>query len=93
MVYDPSNISDLTIEYKEHAPWKVHELVIGEHVGKRPSMPKHLQPQTADSSRLLGAAEQKNRQRREIQTPALSFRSVHKEGSKDAFFSGPFWHV
>lgn len=83
VVYDPSNISDLTIEYEGHAPWKVHELVIGEHVGKRPSMPKHLQSQTADSSRLLGAAEQKNRQRREIQTPALSFRTVHKEGSKD----------
>jgi len=83
VIYDPSNISDLTIEYEGHAPWKVHELVIGEHVGKRPSMPKHLQPQTADSSRLLGAAEQKNRQRREIQTPALSFRTVHKEGSKD----------
>lgn len=83
VIYDPANISDLTIEYEGHAPWKVHELVIGERVGKRPTLPKHLQPQIADSSRLLGAAEQKNRQRREIQTPALSFRTVHKEGSSN----------
>lgn len=83
VVYDPANIDDLTIEYEGHAPWKVHELVIGEHVGKRPTMPKYLQPQAADSSRLLGAAEQKNRQRREIQAPALSFRAVHEEGSND----------
>ncbi|MHB1654656.1 MAG: DDE-type integrase/transposase/recombinase, partial [Desulfitobacteriaceae bacterium] len=83
VVYDPANISDLTLEYEGHAPWKVHELVIGERVGKRPTMPIHLQPQIVDSSRLLSAAEQKNRQRREIQTPALSFRTVHKEGSSD----------
>jgi len=83
VIYDPADISELSIEYEGHAPWKAHELVIGERVGKRPSLPEHMQPQQADSSRLLGAAEQKNRQRRERQTPALSFRAVQKEGSSD----------
>lgn len=83
VVYDPADISELTIEYEGHAPWKVHELVIGERVGKRPALPVHLQPQEADSSRLLGSAEQKNRKRRERQAPALSFRTVHKEGARD----------
>ena len=83
VVYDPADISELTIEYKGHTPWKAHELVIGERVGKRPVLPEHLQPQEADSSRLLGAAEQKNHERRERQAPALSFRTVHKEGASD----------
>lgn len=83
VVYDPADMTELTLEYEGHAPWKVHELVIGERVGKRPALPEPMQPQTADSSRLLGAAEQKNQQRRERQTPALSFRTVHKEGSSD----------
>ncbi len=83
VIYDPAEISELTIEYEGHAPWKVHELVIGERVGKRPALPEHMQPQSADSSRLLGAAEQRNHQRRARQAPALSFRAVHKEGSND----------
>ncbi|CAA7600589.1 Transposase-like, Mu, C-terminal [Acididesulfobacillus acetoxydans] len=83
VVYDPADISELTIEYEGHAPWKAHELVIGEHAGKRPELPEHLQAQKADSSRLLGAAEQKNHERRERQAPALSFRTVYKEGVQD----------
>lgn len=83
VVYDPADMTELTLEYEGHTPWKVHELVIGERVGKRPALPEPMQPQSADSSRLLGAAEQKSRQRRERQTPALSFRTVHKEGSSD----------
>ena len=83
MIYDPSDISELTIEYPGHTPWKVHELVIGERVGKRPGLPEHLQPQKADSSRLLGAAEQKHHERHERQAPALSCRTLQKEGVSD----------
>lgn len=83
VIYDPADISELTIEYEGHSPWKAHELVIGERVGKRPALPECMQPQKAESSRLLGAAEEKNRKRRERQTPALSFRAVHKEESSN----------
>lgn len=80
VVYDPADISELTIEYEGYAPWKAHELVIGQHAGKRPRLPENLQPLSSESSRLLEAAEEKKRQRQERQAPALSFRGVPKKG-------------
>lgn len=79
VVYDPADISELTIEYEGHVPWTAKQLVIGERAGKRPLMPEHLQPRPAESSRLLAAATRKNRQRKEQQAPAISFRAVNKE--------------
>lgn len=79
VVYDPADISKLTIEYEGHAPFAAHPLVIGERSGKRPKLPDHLQKQPADSSRLLKAAEQKHKDRKEQQAPAVSYRAVWKE--------------
>ncbi|MBP7331339.1 MAG: transposase [Firmicutes bacterium] len=79
VIYDPANISEITIEYEGHAPWKAHELVIGRRCGKRPGLPEHLGIQPADSSRLLSAAASKNKERQIRQNPAISFRSVGKE--------------
>lgn len=79
VVYDPADISELTIEYEGHIPWTAKQLVIGERAGKRPPMPEYLQPRPAESSRLLAAATRKNRQRKEQQAPAISFRAVNKE--------------
>ena len=81
VIYDPADITELTIEYEGHAPWKARQLVIGERTGKRPKLPEHLQPQPAESSRLLTAAARKNQQRKEIQAPAISYRTVRKEGA------------
>lgn len=81
VIYDPANITDLTIEYEGHAPWKASQLIIGERAGKRPKLPDHLQPQPAQSSRLLTAATKKNQLRREQQAPAVSYRAVRKEGA------------
>ena len=78
VIYDPADISELTIEYQGHTPWKVKELVIGERTGKRPVLPEHLTPQPADSSRLLAAASDKNQARRAQQSPAVSYRTVRK---------------
>ncbi|MCC3359722.1 DDE-type integrase/transposase/recombinase, partial [Bacillus sp. REN16] len=79
VVYDPADLEELTIEYEGYSPWKAKKLVIGERSGKRPTLPSHLQPQEADSSRLLKAAEQKHQERKVEQTPAVSFRAVWKE--------------
>jgi hypothetical protein len=79
VVYDPNDITELTIEYEGHTPWRVRELVIGERAGKRPPLPDHLQSQPADSSRLLAAATEKKRQRQEQQKPVISYRTVRKE--------------
>ncbi len=56
VIYDPADITELTIEYDGHAPWKARKLVIGERAGMRPLLPNHLQPKPAESSRLLAAA-------------------------------------
>lgn len=79
VIYDPADISELTIEYEGHNPFKAKELVIGEKSAPRPQLPEYLQPAPADSSRLLNAAARKNKERKEFQTPAISYRKVTKE--------------
>ncbi|SDJ44352.1 DDE-type integrase/transposase/recombinase [Paenibacillus naphthalenovorans] len=83
VVYDPADITEVTIEYEGHEPWKVRELVIGERAGKRPALPEQLQPKPADASRLLRGAEKQHDRRREQQTPAISFRAIRKEVADD----------
>ncbi len=81
VIYDPADITELTIEYDGHAPWKARQLVIGEKTGQRPKLPEYLQAQPAQTSRLLAAAARKNQQRRARQIPAVSYRTVKKEGA------------
>ncbi|HHW23439.1 MAG TPA: transposase [Clostridiaceae bacterium] len=80
VIYDPADITELTIEYEGHTPWKARELVIGERVGQRPELPEHLGTKPAESSRLLVAALEKNKQRIQQQAPAVSYRTVRKAG-------------
>ncbi len=80
VVYDPTDISELTIEYEGHAPWHVRELVIGERAGKRPPLPEHLGKAPADASRLLAAAEEQRASRKAQQAQAVAYRQVSKEG-------------
>lgn len=81
VIYDPADITELTIEYEGHAPWKAKQLVIGEKTGQRPKLPEHLQLEPTQTSRLLAAAAVKNEQRRARQSPAVSYRTVRKEGA------------
>lgn len=79
VVYDLADISEVTIEYEGHTPWKARELEIGERAGQRPALPDHLLIQETDHSRLLLGAEQKLEERKQIQAPAVSYRRVRKE--------------
>jgi transposase InsO family protein len=79
VVYDPADLTEITIEYEGHEPWRARELVIGERAGKRPPLPDHMGAVPADSSRLLTAAEERHRDRREQQAPAVAYRRVSKE--------------
>ncbi|WP_201319388.1 DDE-type integrase/transposase/recombinase [Paenibacillus sp. EPM92] len=83
VVYDPADITEVTIEYEGHTPWKARELVIGERSGKRPPLPDHMQKEPADTSRLLRGAEQNHQKRHEQQAPAVSYRTVRKEVNGD----------
>jgi putative transposase len=80
VIYDPADTSELTIEYESHEPFRVRQMVIGEHSGKRPRLPEHLLPEPADSSRLLSAAAKKNQERMKPPIPVVSYRKVRKEG-------------
>jgi len=80
VIYDPADTSELTIEYESHEPFRVRQMVIGEHSGKRPRLPEHLLPEPADSSRLLSAAAKKNQERKKPPIPVVSYRKVRKEG-------------
>lgn len=81
VVYDPADITELTIEYEGHTPWRVRELVIGERAGKRPPLPEHLNRLPANTARLLAAAEDRSRDRKVNQAPAVAYRRVSKEDS------------
>lgn len=83
VVYDPADITEVTIEHDGYTPWKAREMVIGERSGKRPALPDHLQPEPADASRLLRGAERKHSERKEQQVPAVSYRTVRKEVGGD----------
>jgi hypothetical protein len=81
VVYDPRDITTVTIEYANHAPWQAKELLIGERAGKRPPLPTHMVAVPTSNSRLLNAAERKNQARQERQLRAVSFRKL-EEGEK-----------
>ncbi len=80
IIYDPQNITTLTVEYEGHKPWQVKELTIGERAGKRPEMPEHLTKQPADTSRLLQGAHKQSEKRSAAVLPAISYRTIPKEG-------------
>jgi putative transposase len=79
VIYDPADITELTIEYENHQPWTVKELAIGERAGQRPKLPERFESQSTDTSRLLDAAEKKHQERQERITPAVRYDSVWKE--------------
>ncbi len=83
VVYDPADISRLTIEYEGYPSWQAKKLVIGERTGPRPKLPTHMQKETPSSSRLLNAAATENEKRIAKRTPAVSYRKAKEGGTID----------
>lgn len=81
VVYDPADITMLTIEADGHESREARELVIGERAGKRPKLPEHFGTEPADTSRLLDAAGEHHKERLKQQRPAVSYRRVSKENA------------
>ena len=82
VAYDPLDISEITIEYKDDEPIKVRELVIGVNTGKRPKMPDTLKTLKPESSRLLSGLKKTNQKRRAAQKMILSFRKADENGGE-----------
>jgi len=64
IAYDPNDIQTLIVEHGGKS-WQVQELVIGEHSGPRPKLPKTMLPSIPATSRLLDAKERQHKNRQE----------------------------
>jgi hypothetical protein len=82
VVYDPLDVTEITIEYQGDEPFQVNELVIGTNTSKRPKMPETLNAVKPESSRLLVGAKKKNEKRRASQKMILSFRMPDADGGE-----------
>jgi len=88
VAYDPLDISEITIEYPNDAPFKAREQVIGANVGKKPEMPEPWKRVKPTHSRLLAGARAKNERRksernaRRSEKMILSFRKSAEERSE-----------
>lgn len=82
VVYDPSDISELTVECQGFPSCKAVPLVIGRNSGAKPSLPVHFEKSEPSTSRLLDAAVRKNEERLHNRTAVLSITSL-KEGEHD----------
>ena len=82
VVYDPADISVLTIELEGFPSCSARPLVITSHSAKRPKLPEHFEKTEPSSSRLLGAAAKKNGEREQIRRTAISFSGL-KEGASN----------
>lgn len=76
VVYDAADISKVTIECKGMPSCTAVPLKIGSHSGERPKLPEHLEAVPAKGSRLLKAAEQKNKERQTTRRTAISFTGM-----------------
>ncbi len=63
VVYDPADISVITVQGDSLPQVQAKERVIGQWTGPRPSLPEHLTKVPATESRLLKAAEKKHQER------------------------------
>ena len=80
VAYDPNDLQTIFVEY-DNKSWHVQELVIGEHSGPRPKLPKSLLPSMPDTSRLLDEKEKQYEYRQETVRRAIRYSGL--EGGDD----------
>lgn len=79
VIYDPADISVLTIECEGFPSCRAVPLVVRSHAARKPKLPEHFEKTEPSTSRLLDAAEKKNAQRQTVRRTAISFTDL-KEG-------------
>lgn len=80
VVYDPSDLSEITIESEHCSTFTAKELLIGTRTGKRPMLPERLQPLAASHSRVLKACAKESAKLQETVQRAISYSSMLKAG-------------
>jgi transposase InsO family protein len=84
VVYDPADISVLTVEDKHfNTSFAVKELIIGEHTGPRPKLPEFMTPSQPETSRLLDEKQKRYDKRQLSATRAISYAQINRTGSGD----------
>ena len=81
VVYDPRDISVLSIELPGFPSCKAKPLVIASRAAARPKLPERFEKAETPGSRLLAAAEQKNEERERVRHTAISFTGMKGGGS------------
>lgn len=80
VVYDPSDLSEITIEADHLMPYQAKELIIGPKAGKRPELPERLTEVDPGYSRLLKACEKKQTEKVKDLRQVISYASLTKGG-------------
>ena len=79
IVYDPADISTLTVEY-DNTAFRINELVIGTHSGPRPKLPEHMTDAMPKTSRLLDEKQKRYDKHRLSASRAISYAEINKSG-------------
>lgn len=82
VIYDPADISVLTIELEGFPSCTAKPLIISSRSAARPKLPERFEKTEPSSSRLLNAAAKQNAVREQIRHTAISFSGL-KEGGAD----------
>lgn len=82
VIFDPADISVLTIECKGFPPCSAKPLIVAANAAKKPGLPEHFEKTEPSSSRLLDAAVKKNLERAKVRRTAISFSGM-EGGSSD----------
>jgi len=84
VVYDPSDISSLSVEDKHfNTSFRVQELVIGEHTGPRPKLPDFMTLAQPETSRLLDEKKKRYDKRQLSAKRAISYAQFNKANGGD----------
>lgn len=83
IVYDLSDLREITVESEHHAPFIAKELKIGVRAGKRPDLPERLQSLPPKTSRVLNACEKQNSLIQEKVKQVISYSSIVKGGEEN----------
>lgn len=81
VVYDPADISQVTIECEGFPACNAKPLVLTGHAARKPELPQHYGKTEPTGSRMLEAACKKNEERQEIRRTAISFTGMNEGGA------------
>ena len=83
VVYDPADISSVTIECEGFPACNARPLAIASHAAQKPKLPEHYEKKEPEGSRMLDAAAKKNEERQAVRRTAISFTGMNAGGVSD----------